>query len=141
MATLTVRHLPDEVRDKLRVRAARRGRSMEAEAREVLAQAVQGERLAAEPVDVATRARRLQETMKPYRPETGSVADEILADRRDEVRRERESDTLRQAPPSRGRSQAEKLAAARAILRRHVPDGVSLVDEFLLERRSLWRGG
>jgi plasmid stability protein len=40
MATLTVRNLPDDVRDKLRVRAAMKGRSTEAEVRAVLADAV-----------------------------------------------------------------------------------------------------
>lgn len=40
MATLLIRNLDDAVRDKLRVRAAERGRSMEAEAREILAGAV-----------------------------------------------------------------------------------------------------
>ncbi len=36
MATLTIRNLPDRVRDRLRVRAAENGRSMEAEARMIL---------------------------------------------------------------------------------------------------------
>lgn len=36
MATLTIRNLPDAVRDKLRLRAAAHGRSMEAEARALL---------------------------------------------------------------------------------------------------------
>ena len=36
MATLTVRNLPDEALAKLRVRAAQHGRSMEAEARDLL---------------------------------------------------------------------------------------------------------
>lgn len=36
MATLTIRNLPDRVRDKLRLRAAGNGRSMEAEARALL---------------------------------------------------------------------------------------------------------
>ncbi len=40
MATITVRDLPDEVRDRLRVRAAGHGRSMEAEVRAILAEAV-----------------------------------------------------------------------------------------------------
>jgi plasmid stability protein len=39
MATLTIRNLPDRIRDRLRVRAAKRGVSMEAEARNILAQA------------------------------------------------------------------------------------------------------
>ncbi len=40
MAMLTVRNLPDEVHRALRVRAAQRGHSMEAEVREILAGAV-----------------------------------------------------------------------------------------------------
>jgi plasmid stability protein len=40
MATLTIRNLPDDVRDRLRVRAAQAGRSMEAEARAILCDAV-----------------------------------------------------------------------------------------------------
>jgi len=40
MAMLTVRNLPDEVHRALRMRAARHGRSMEAEVREILEAAV-----------------------------------------------------------------------------------------------------
>lgn len=40
MATLTIRNLPDEVHQGLRARAAANGRSMEAEARAVLATTV-----------------------------------------------------------------------------------------------------
>ena len=40
MAMLTVRKLPDEVHRALRVRAAQRGHSMEAEVREILESAV-----------------------------------------------------------------------------------------------------
>ena len=40
MATLTIRSLDDTVRDKLRIRAAEHGHSMEAEARAILAAAV-----------------------------------------------------------------------------------------------------
>lgn len=43
MATLTIRDLDDRVRDRLRVRAARNGRSMEAEVRAILAAEVQEE--------------------------------------------------------------------------------------------------
>jgi len=53
MATLTIRNLPDDVRNKLRVRAAQAGRSMEAEARSILAAALA-------PVSVATRPDELQ---------------------------------------------------------------------------------
>ncbi|MFB2584439.1 FitA-like ribbon-helix-helix domain-containing protein [Herbiconiux liukaitaii] len=40
MATITVRDLDERTRDQLRVRAARNGRSMEAEVREILKSAV-----------------------------------------------------------------------------------------------------
>lgn len=40
MAMITVRNLPDEVHRALRVRAARHGRSTEAEVREILSNAV-----------------------------------------------------------------------------------------------------
>lgn len=40
MGTLTIRDLDDDVKARLRVRAAHHGRSMEAEAREILAAAV-----------------------------------------------------------------------------------------------------
>lgn len=39
MATLTIRNLPDDVRERLKIRAARRGRSMEAEVRAILCRA------------------------------------------------------------------------------------------------------
>ena len=42
MATLTVRNLPDEALAKFRVRAAEHGRSMEAEARDVLVAVAEG---------------------------------------------------------------------------------------------------
>ena len=44
MGTLVIRDLDDEVKARLRIRAAERGRSMEAEAREILAVAVRGSR-------------------------------------------------------------------------------------------------
>lgn len=44
MAVLTVRNVPDDVHRALRVRAAERGRSTEAEVREILAAAVKPEK-------------------------------------------------------------------------------------------------
>ncbi|HXC54700.1 MAG TPA: hypothetical protein VNU97_05360 [Rhizomicrobium sp.] len=38
MATLTIRNLPDEIRDRMRVEAAKKGHSMEEEARQFLSQ-------------------------------------------------------------------------------------------------------
>lgn len=44
MAALSIRDLDDGVRDRLRVRAARNGRSMEAEVREILTEAALDDR-------------------------------------------------------------------------------------------------
>lgn len=44
MAILTVRNVPDEVHRALRVRAAQKGHSTEAEVRDILAQAVKPEK-------------------------------------------------------------------------------------------------
>lgn len=41
MAVMTIRDLDDEVRDKLRIRAAQNRRSMEAEVRSILTEAVE----------------------------------------------------------------------------------------------------
>lgn len=40
LAALSIRHLDDRVKERLRIRAARHGRSMEAEIREILTDAV-----------------------------------------------------------------------------------------------------
>ncbi len=44
MSAITVRQLPDEVKQRLRMRAAANGRSMEAEARAILTDALAEER-------------------------------------------------------------------------------------------------
>lgn len=150
MATLTIRNLPDEVRDRLRVRAAERGRSMEAEAREVLTAAVAGVNppdQVRRRQDWAKRVKRIQKAMEPYRSKDKSVVDEFLAERREEAWREDEKwrrlereaeEARRRASADKRETQAEKLERARAILRRRVPEGTSLVDEFLAERRAMW---
>lgn len=64
MAMLTVRNLPDEVHRALRVRAAQRGHSMEAEVREILVSSVspQGRvKLGSLLADVGRRARLTDE--------------------------------------------------------------------------------
>lgn len=58
VATLTIRNLPDDVRDRLRLRAAQNGRSMEAEVRQALAEAVEADHATAQ--GPAERVRRLQ---------------------------------------------------------------------------------
>jgi plasmid stability protein len=49
MATMTIRNVDAGVKERLRVRAARHGRSMEAEARSILSEAVAGDRDRPEP--------------------------------------------------------------------------------------------
>lgn len=88
MATLTIRNLPDEVRDNLRVRAAQNGRSMEAEAREILANAFGG-------VPKMERQRTLREIQDRLRSLPGydpnvSIVDEFLAEKRLTAKRELE---------------------------------------------------
>jgi len=60
MATLTIRKLDDRVKAKLRIRAAQHGRSMEEEAREILARSLSSKPEKATNLYVAIR-RRLDE--------------------------------------------------------------------------------
>jgi phosphopantothenoylcysteine decarboxylase / phosphopantothenate---cysteine ligase len=86
MATLNIRKVPDDVHAKLRVRAAKAGRSMEAEARMILAEAVEGK--SPKPVDLADlRAFMLQ--LYGGKLPTG-VVDDLIDERRREARRELE---------------------------------------------------
>jgi plasmid stability protein len=82
MATLTIRNLPDDVRDRLRVRAAENGRSMEAEVREVLSQAVPKKRQPSSPEEIRERVRSVQAAFEKYKRPGESVVDEFLAERR-----------------------------------------------------------
>jgi plasmid stability protein len=86
MATLTIRNLPDAVRDKLRARAAAHGRSMEAEARAVLEaevdavsdSAARGDRIAAIQAKVRAALTAANGGVMP----TG-VVDDWLAEKRE----------------------------------------------------------
>ena len=49
MTTLTIRNVDPELKEELRVRAARHGRSMEAELRHILKEALGGKKRRAEP--------------------------------------------------------------------------------------------
>lgn len=88
MATLTIRNLPDEVRDALRTRAAERGRSMEAEARELLARAVAGRTSTVElsPRQRMENAQARVREMFGGEPPRGLV-DEFITERREAARR------------------------------------------------------
>ena len=61
MASITIRNLDDEVKTRLRVRAANNGRSMEEEVRLIL-------RMAVEPVSVPTKGlgTAIHELFKPF---------------------------------------------------------------------------
>jgi plasmid stability protein len=86
MATLNIRRLPEDVHAKLRVRAAKAGRSMEAEARMILAEAVREN--SPKPVDLAG-LREFMLQLYGGRLPTG-VVDDLIAERRREARRELE---------------------------------------------------
>ena len=61
MASITVRNLDDDVKTRLRMRAARHGRSMEEEARLILAEAVERETVPAKGLGTI-----IHELFKPY---------------------------------------------------------------------------
>lgn len=83
MATLSIRNLPDDVHAQLRMRAARHGRSMEAEAREILTSICSDAAEPAEPADLQRLVDSLYQGRKPTR-----VVDAFLAERRAEADRE-----------------------------------------------------
>lgn len=61
MATMTIRNLDDELKARLRLRAARRGHSMEEEARSILRSALQ-----AEPLSGQSLVNSIREMVAPY---------------------------------------------------------------------------
>lgn len=80
MVTLTIRNLPEGVRDRLRLRAAENGRSMEAEARHVLAEVLAAEASAS---DIREAQRIVRQNSRPG----GSIVDELIAERRQSAKR------------------------------------------------------
>ncbi len=83
MAVITIRNLPDEVRARLRIRASRNGRSTEAEARAIIASAVN----APSPEEMPEAVARIQNWIvqsKKKRPklEGEGKVDAFLRDRR-----------------------------------------------------------
>lgn len=66
---MTVRDLDDSVRDRLRLRAAKHGRSMEAEVREILAEAVSPVEITIFDVLTALRERTGGVDLDPYLPQ------------------------------------------------------------------------
>lgn len=80
MAVLTIRNLPDEVRDRLRLRAAQSGRSMEAEVRDILARASLEPQERTDPDELQGWVDRLYADRKP-----SNVVDDLIHDRRREA--------------------------------------------------------
>jgi len=82
MAVLTIRNVPEEVRARLRLRAARAGRSTEAEARAILAAACLRDETARPLAELRSWVDQLYHGKKPR----GVVA-ELIAERRREAGR------------------------------------------------------
>lgn len=83
MAVLTIRKLPDDVHARLRVRAAKNGRSMEAEARAILAE---GCSEVEAPVSASDLQRWVDQLYGGNKPK--NVVDDLIAERRREAERE-----------------------------------------------------
>jgi plasmid stability protein len=91
MAVLNIRNLDPQVHKALRSRAAAHGRSMEAEAREILAKACVAPSSKAQVVaEVQAEIDRLYGDRKPK-----SASDDLIRERRREARRERSRSTPR----------------------------------------------
>jgi plasmid stability protein len=83
MSTLTIRKLPEDTKSRLRARAARAGRSMEAEAREILAAATATEDEPVDPADLQALVDELYPDGLPV-----GVVDDLIAERRRSARDE-----------------------------------------------------
>ena len=83
MAILSIRNLPDEVHVRLRVRAAQAGRSMESEARAILAAACMAEDHLLPAADLQTWVDELYRASRP-----SGVVESLIAMRREEAGRE-----------------------------------------------------
>lgn len=79
MAVLSIRNLPDKVHAWLRVRAAKKGRSMEAEARAILTQACLEGQAHASPEKLQEWVDSLYRDRKPQ-----NVVADLIAERRRE---------------------------------------------------------
>lgn len=86
MAVLNIRNIPEHLHARLRMRAAQHGRSMEAEARAILAAACEDDdatRPAVSVEDVQAWVDRIYGHAKPVH-----VVDDLIAERRIEAARE-----------------------------------------------------
>jgi len=81
MATLTVRNLPDDVHDALRRRAAEHRRSVEAEVRDLLSQAVGDPTREERKAKALVALRGLEPVVRRNEPAGWSGVDEFLAEK------------------------------------------------------------
>lgn len=81
MATITVRNVPDNIRDRIRVTAAQNGRSMEAEVRKTLTDTFGEDSKGMPKEEISERIRRVQADFAQYATEDLSV-DRFLAERK-----------------------------------------------------------
>jgi plasmid stability protein len=79
MAVLNIRNLPDEIHARLRLRAARAGRSMEAEARAILTAACLSDEAARPASELPAWVDRIYSNRKPR-----DVVKTLIAERRRE---------------------------------------------------------
>lgn len=83
MPRLNIRNLPEEVHRSLRIRAAKAGRSMEAEAREIITSAVMAESASASPESLQNFVQELYGGRLP-----NDVVSEFLSERKAEAEKE-----------------------------------------------------
>lgn len=83
MAVLSIRNIPDEVHALLRVRAAKAGRSMESEARDILTRACHAEGKPRNAENLQKLVAKLYKQKKPR-----SVVKELIRSRRKEAKNE-----------------------------------------------------
>ena len=80
MAILNIRNLPDEVHTQLRIRAAIVGRSMEAEARKIITEAVMTNKEELSPAELQAWVDELYNNQKPK-----NVVETLIRERRQEA--------------------------------------------------------
>lgn len=83
MAILNIRNLPDDIHARLRVRAAKAGRSMEAEARAILTEAIMADE---KTMPVAALQQWVEQLYGDNKPT--NVVNTLLQERREEAARE-----------------------------------------------------
>ena len=129
MASLTIRNVTDEIHTRLRVRASRNGRSMEAEARAIIAGAVN----APSPDDLPNAVAQVQDWVARSAKKKGRAAadnnplDAFLRDRRRNAIREAIEDGLH--PKELFRGELPRIAAEAGWTLAHI-------DQLVKQNRS-----